>query len=201
MSEKETVDWQNLYSGIKITKLAAEAARYPLNRFAARLRSSGMAKVTAKPETKKQMLAAGLAKQVRVMHFEKQLTVEQIAESLGLDVGEVSHTLITAPESAHVPQVKGLLQAHVVRAAEVLGELLEDYQNPHLQLHAAKFISEVDLGKHDPPKKVDTGGGITMNQFNVIIQESDKAYENALRAAGIKKPETIDVDAKVTIEI
>lgn len=130
------------------------------------------------------MLANGLAKQVQKMHYESGYTPEQIAESLKLDVGLVTHALIQAPESRKTVTSKELLSKYVKRAAEVIGEKLEEIEYPRIQLEAAKFVMEVEMGKHDPPQKAETINNQTI-VFNTVLQQANSAYDEQLREAGL----------------
>lgn len=126
---------------------------------------------------------AGIVKQVQEMFYGKKYSVEQIAESLRVDAGvvavavqsagrEVIEQLTKNPsedDKALIARTEKGITRHLNRAAEILGESLDCYDHPAIQLDAAKFITKIGLGMHRSVG--DRGLAPSVNTFNVLIQQ------------------------------
>jgi hypothetical protein len=115
------------------------------------------------------------------MAREDGLSVEQIAESLGLDVGLVAVALEQgAVGKEEKSEGQRALEAHFDSAVEALAELAIGAENEGVRAKAAMYLADVKLGLKKPREEVKSQGVVDING---LIKLAQSAYELQLRRA------------------
>ncbi len=117
----------------------------------------------------------GLDTQIQQLHLEKGLTVDQISEGLGVDIGHVTLALNKIPPRKKSNSVKDDISKHARDAIDVISGIMmdEDNNSGRTRLDAAKFVTEVALGKHDAVKDISQ---MNIQNLNVILNQGREKY-------------------------
>ena len=129
--------------------------------------------------------------QIRQMYQRDGLSVNDIAQVLGVDESLVAFELEQLGSTADVSQEKETAEAspteklalrRIARADEVMGELLEVVDSDILRFKAAAYILDAGAGLKRPPRR-DKEAGVPMQQINILIQQAAAAYDEQKRIA------------------
>lgn len=142
-------------------------------------------------------VSKGTAEQIQLMVVRDKLTPEQIAQALGMPLGDVLANLAISTKLKGSNAKRGEETLNAIsklrrKAVEVLGDVMDMIDDqPHLALAAAKFTLEVDLGKHDAA--VANQSPVNITTINQILVQGNSKYDEVCKEfEGSKKPELIN---------
>jgi len=135
------------------------------------------------------MVSSGLRAQIKALRERDGVSSEDISQMLGIPVLVVEHVLggvgsSSAPADSTNPS--DVLDARAAKiedtladaeeiAAQTLAAACTDADNWGVRVGAAKTILEIRAGGLRP-KKTESGGGIAVEQLNIIIQQAVEAH-------------------------
>lgn len=122
------------------------------------------------------ILGSGIGAQIVKMRREG-LSIEQIGESLGIDVAVVAMALEERGAKEEKNEARSAIEEHKEAAIAALGELVQMAENEGVRAKAAMYIADVALGLKEPRKDERRTNTI---QINVLIQQARSAYEAQL---------------------
>jgi predicted transcriptional regulator len=137
--------------------------------------------------------ASGINLQIKKMYEEDGYTVEQIAESLELDVAAVTMALssVMAKKTVEEKSAYSEIQRKMIdikdEAIATIHELTSIAESESVRADCAKFILETAMGNKHPRTRIPTE--FSAVQFNVILQQAGEAYKKQREG----KKEIVDV--------
>ena len=142
-------------------------------------------------------IGKGLAGQIQRLVKQQGLTIEQAATALRIPVEQaIAHMVIQTEVKGAVvrgAEVREMVAQHRTTAVDVIAEMMQNDEFPHLKLKAAMFMLEYDAGKHDGAA-ASKEQGMNITTINNILVKGQDVYEETIREFDNKQKKLVEVN-------